>query len=381
MQPSTDELANGNINSEPSSANHPNDSEAKSASHNTDANKKTFFTAFSGNNETQASIFRFLSRDRDRRASSFTQEDNETERETLQKLCKLFISIYRYVSVLAAKAEDNKVISGRTSYTLASVAKDIEKNRTVVFQYLPYLISIYLCTQQKLQEKKQYKFIETFLLTVYNCEAWTGSKGYVSPENTAAHGTAQTSINPIHVQTPGGTYHNSPWQHTVTVMVPSLSQSSVYHSRTSADPLERVSGDVGFTTRPFNTLVAVNATTRPYILHLLFHVFNNHIMDLSKTSLESVAKTLIGVIGRGHTQTSLHTASRQRGQIQFKRIHLPAPVLIELLLTAHHCIFNGLSTLGNQLVDLGKLVSYQIFSEKSQIKRLPLIIAYHYMVL
>ena len=77
-------------------------------------------------------------------------------------------------------------------------------------------------------------------------------------------------------------------------------------------------------------------------------------MDLSKTSLESVAKTLIGVIGRGHTQTSLHTASRQRGQIQFKRIHLPAPVLIELLLTAHHCIFNGLSTLGNQIVDLGK---------------------------
>ena len=38
----------------------------------------------------------------------------------------MLLSLYRYVSVLAAKAEDTTVISGRTSYTLASVAKDIE---------------------------------------------------------------------------------------------------------------------------------------------------------------------------------------------------------------------------------------------------------------
>merc|ERR1711981_1243231 len=149
--------------------------------------------------------------------------------------------------------------------------------------------------------------------------------------------------------------NNSPCQHTVTVMVPGLSQSSVYHNRTLSDPLERVTSGVGFTTRPFNPVVAVNATTRPYILHLLFHVFNNHIMYLSKTTLELVAKALISLVGRGHTQTSLHTASRQRGQIQFKRIHLPPTVLTELLLTAHHCIFNGLSTLGNQIVDLVEL--------------------------
>ena len=217
------------------------------------------------------------------------------------------------------------------------------------------MISIYLCNQQKLQDKKQYKFIETFLLTLYNCEAWTGSKGYSTSGNPGmSQGTAPSNTNPTLAPAPGGTYNNSPCQHTVTVMVPGLSQSSVYHNRTLSDPLERVTNGVGFTTRPFNPVVAVNATTRPYMLHLLFHVFNNHIMDLSKTTLELVAKSLISLASRGHTQTSLHTASRQRGQIQFKRIHLPGTVLTELLLTAHHCIFNGLSTLGNQIVDLGK---------------------------
>ena len=329
--------------------------ETKTSNQSAAANKKTFYTSFGGNTELQMAIFRFLSRDRDRRPSTFTQEDKDKERDTLQMLCKMLISLYRYVSGLAAKPEDNKVQSGRTSYTLASVAKDIEKNRTVVFQYLPYLINIYLCTQQKLQEKRQHKFIETFLLTLYNCEAWTGYKGYSASSNMAtSQGTVSQNSNQINVQNPGSTYNNSPCQHTVTVMVPSLSHSSIYHSHTSSDPLERVSSAVGFTTRPFTPVIAVNATTRPHILHLLFHVFNNHIMDLSKSSLESVAKTLINLIGRGHTQTSLHSASRQRGQIQFKRIHLPAPVLIELITTAHHCIFNGLSTLGNQIVDLGR---------------------------
>jgi hypothetical protein len=355
FQEATDELSNADINVEPSTANLPNESEGKSSAHVTAANKKTFFTSFCGNNELQMAIFRLLSRDRDRRPSSFTQEDKEHERETLQKLCRMLISLYRYVSGVAAKSEDNKIVSGRASYTLASVAKDIEKNRTVVFQYLPYMISIYLCNQQKLQDKKLFKFIETFLLTLYNCEAWTGSKGYSTSGNTGmSQGMAPPNTNPTHASAPGGTYNNSPCQHTVTVMVPGLSQSSVYHNRTLSDPLERVTSGFGFTTRPFNPVVAVNATTRPYMLHLLFHVFNNHIMDLSKTTLELVAKALISLAGRGHTQTSLHTASRQRGQIQFKRIHLPATVLTELLLTAHHCIFNGLSTLGNQIVDLGK---------------------------
>ena len=352
LQPKREDAAQDDINVEPSLTNGMNENEAKPSNYSTAANKKTFFNSFSGNHETQAAIFRFLSRDRDRRPTAFTQEDKEIEKETLQKICKMLLSLYRYVSVLAAKAEDTTVISGRTSYTLASVAKDIEKNRTAVFQYLPYLISIYLCTQQKIQEKKQYKFLETFLLTLYNCEAWTGFK---APGNTATSQTGSQQNPTSQVQTPGGTYKKSPCQHSVTVVVPSLSQSSVYHSHANSDPVERVSGSVAFTTRPFIPAVAVNATTRPHILHLLFHVFNNHIMDLSKTSLELVAKAMISLVGRGHTQTSLHTASRQRGQIQFKRIHLPGTVLIELLITAHHCIFNGLSTLGNQIVDLVEL--------------------------
>ena len=52
---------------------------------------------------------------------------------------------------------------------------------------------------------------------------------------------------------------------------------------------------------------------------------------------------------------SLRSSTRVRSQSQHARIHLAAPVLIELLISAHHCIFNGLSTLGNQVMDLIEL--------------------------
>ena len=89
------------------------------------ASKKAFYTSLAGNTELQSAIFRYLSRDRDRRPSSFTQEDGEAEKECLQKLCKLFLAFYRFVSHTVA--DDNK--SGRSSFTLASVAKDVEKSK------------------------------------------------------------------------------------------------------------------------------------------------------------------------------------------------------------------------------------------------------------
>ena len=156
--------------------------EARSANTTSVDNRKSFFTSLSGNTELQLALFRFLSRDRDRRPSSFTQEDGEAEKGTLQMTCKLLLAFYRFVSGLTPRSEDNRSLSVRAPFTLASVAKDVEKNRTVVFQYLPHLITIYLCSQQRMQDKKQFKFIETFLLTLYNCEAWTGSKNY----NTAS---------------------------------------------------------------------------------------------------------------------------------------------------------------------------------------------------
>ena len=137
-----EETINHEINSDLVTSNISQNGEIKVSNQSAAANKKTFYTSFGGNTELQMAMFRFLSRDRDRRPSTFTQEDKDKERDTLQKLCKMLISLHRYVSGLAAKPEDNKVPSGRTSYTLASVAKDIEKNRTVVFQYLPYLINI-----------------------------------------------------------------------------------------------------------------------------------------------------------------------------------------------------------------------------------------------
>ena len=51
-------------------------------------------------------------------------------------------------------------------------------------------------------------------------------------------------------------------------------------------------------------------------------------------------------------QVSLRSSTRVRSQSGCARIHLPPPVLIELLISAHHCIFNGLSTLGNQVWSL-----------------------------
>ena len=64
-------------------------------------------------------------------------------------------------------------------------------------------------------------------------------------------------------------------------------------------------GGVSLKTRPFDPVKAVNASTRPKILHLLFHVYNNHIMDISKSlGLESFMKVILRVLGRGHVQVS-----------------------------------------------------------------------------
>ena len=48
--------------------------------------------------------------------------------------------------------------------------------------------------------------------------------------------------------------------------------------------------------------------SRPKILHLLFHVYNNHIMDISKSlGLESYMKVILRILGRGHVQVLIIT--------------------------------------------------------------------------
>ena len=122
-------MADGGVDGESEISKHPNDSETISSNYNKSTDKKNFFTSFSGNTELQLAIFRYLARDRDRRPSSFTQHDREIEKTTLEKICKMLIALYRYVSGLAAKEDDHKVIHNRTTFTLASVAKDVEKSR------------------------------------------------------------------------------------------------------------------------------------------------------------------------------------------------------------------------------------------------------------
>lgn len=98
----------------------------------------------------------------------------------LYSLCDMFLAFYRWNSVTTANSQaggshgrgggGSSHLNG--SFTLASVAKDAERSRPIVVQYLPHLIVIYLLgVQRSPEEKKQLKFIETFLLVLYNCEA------------------------------------------------------------------------------------------------------------------------------------------------------------------------------------------------------------------
>ena len=103
------------------------------------------------------------------------------------------------------------------------------------------------------------------------------------------------------------------------VRVPGLSSNSVYHDSARLDmssvEMDRVGG-VSLKTRPFEPVKSVNASTRPKILHLLFHVYNNHIMDISKSlGLESFMKVILKVLGRGHVQVGLMHA-KQSVQIE-----------------------------------------------------------------
>ena len=283
--------------------------------------RKTFFSSITNSTEVQNAIFRYLSRER-------KAADHEAEHKTLFNLCDMLLAFYRFISGG----------SGGKAFTLASVAKDIERSRPVVVQYLPHLIAIYILSQ----DRKQFKFIETFLLVIYNCEAME-----TTPSNNASSSNL-TKGEPF-----------QPQQHSVSVNVPGLARNSVYHDSSRLDmssvEMERVGG-VTLRSRTFEMVKSVNATTRPKIFHLLFHVFNNHIMDMTKSvGLESFLKIILRVLSRGHQQLSLRTSTQVRSRQQHPKIHLPPAVLIEILLSAHHCIFNGLSTLGNQVVDLIEL--------------------------
>ena len=118
--------------------------------------------------ELQNVIFRYLSRDR-------TDGIESEDVAVLYNLCDMFLAFYRWNSVSSnssgGQGGSRSHLSGG-SFTLASVAKDAERSRPIVVQYLPHLIVIYLLgAQRSPEEKKQLKFIETFLLVLYNCEA------------------------------------------------------------------------------------------------------------------------------------------------------------------------------------------------------------------
>ena len=94
LKPKSEDAAQDDINVEPSLTNGMNENEAKPSNYSTAANKKTFFNSFSGNHETQAAIFRFLSRDRDRRPTAFTQEDKEIVLNQPLLISKEVIEVY-----------------------------------------------------------------------------------------------------------------------------------------------------------------------------------------------------------------------------------------------------------------------------------------------
>ena len=225
-------------------------------------------------------------------------------------------------------------------------------------QYLPHLIAIHLGSVQN-NERKSYKFLETFLLAVYNNEAletthnsqlsqYQQQQSNTAPATTASAG-APVSTVPLCLRVPGlgqnSIFHDS---HKLELMGMEKPASSTNVTASAAVPTSTSGGSghqgMVFMAQSFKPVKAINAATRPGVLQLLFRAFNRLMADVSKYGIDQIARLILKILEQG--------GSHKQKQIHLRRIFLHPNVLIELLHVAYFCIYNGFQMFGNRMVEL-----------------------------
>ncbi len=194
----------------------------------------------------------------------------------------------------------------------------------LVFQFLPSIIAASLALRRDRgaagSRRRHLQELEAFLLSLHNQEA------------------EQTASAPVSEQ---------------VFSVPTLVQSSVYHdgNRLAADggtEQDRVLVRLPqFKTIPVPSHhPGAGFTSRMMVVESLYRLFNSGLGDYSKAAVEKFVKSTQRLLQRGYGSKS---AVKGAGG---GRVHLTAPVLVEMLHGAYFSIYNGFQVVGAQIVEL-----------------------------
>lgn len=266
---------------------------------------KSFYHNFSNNQDLQNVIYRFLVKNRSGDGS------DEKDIDLMQRLCHFLHSFYQSVSGAKLLAKGH--------FIPTSTANDMVRGRGVVLQYLPHFINLHLYSRNW-KDKKRYRFVDAFLLSIYNAES-------AEQQNVAAVTTATTLSSAPNIPT-------NPLQRPSCIKVPSLSSSSIYHDSgrlESEDKLDQRPSGLVLTFEVFGFVDVLTASTRSKVCQLLMQTFNRCIADVPKSGLEHFTRATLSLLERGYSTAQSATP----------RFSLDSPVLMELLFSAYVCMYNG----------------------------------------
>lgn len=274
--------------------------EFQSLSANSDL--KSFYQTFCNNLDLQQSALRVLQK------TSNEVEDTGDDRDTIQTLCQFLLKMLR--------STFSQRVSTKTTFIPTSTANDMIKTRIAVLQFVPHFIHLYLIKRAS-GVKSNYKFIDAFLLSVYNAEA-----------------SELQSFRMIASGSNTNTVPSNPLIRPQVIKVPPLASSSTYHDSgrlESEDKLDQRPSGLTFHFEHWGFMDNLTASSRPKVFKLLLQTFNRHIVDMQKYSLEFFTRGTVKLLERGYG----HQSSTCR------RIQMDQPVLLELLFGAYVCMYNG----------------------------------------
>jgi len=282
------------------------------------ADSKSLYQTFSNNLELQQATFRLVQRPDGHLASSSdpAAAGANVEQPPIQVLCQFLLKMYR-------STFSSQRLSNKNSFIPTSTANDMIRTRVVVLQYLPHFINLHLCTRFGGDRRSRSKFVDAFLLAIYNTEA-------AEQQSNRAMSTAIVNMPANPLIRPS------------LIKVPPLATSSTYHDSARLESEDKLDQRPSGMTFHFESWVFVDnltASNRTRVLRLLLQTFNLHIVDMSKAGLEQFVKATSRLLERGYTH-------------QAPRIHMDPPLLQELLFGAYVCMYNGFQLDTNRIVEM-----------------------------
>ena len=129
--------------------------------------------------------------------------------------------------------------------------------------------------------------------------------------------------------------------------IPTLNTSSIYHDGTRMDvSVNSPATSDNLQHANYPCVRHLNAQNKGRVLSALFRVFNSRLGDYPKFVLKNFCDISLSLCTRGYPKNPGGSVVAGVG-----RIHLPGPVLLELLYGAYFCAYNDFQRLGNSLVD------------------------------